>query len=131
MKHAREDYNKRIVDLENLIPEDEPVFLLRGQDEFAARAVEFYADSLSEERAQLEREYQDIISSNILEPNDISRAKDRIDDLLDVELKSRIQASNMRMWPTKKIPDIHTPIEIQEEEHEVPDGINHWGVKIE
>ena len=31
MKHAREDYN-RIQDPEGKIPEDEPVFLIRGQD---------------------------------------------------------------------------------------------------
>lgn len=31
MKHARQDYN-RIQDPINLIPDDEPVFLIRGQD---------------------------------------------------------------------------------------------------
>lgn len=31
MKHARSDYN-RIQDPQNLIPDGEPVFLLRGQD---------------------------------------------------------------------------------------------------
>ena len=34
MLHARKDYD-RIQDPENKIPEDEPVFLLRGQDLFA------------------------------------------------------------------------------------------------
>jgi hypothetical protein len=34
MKHARKDYD-RIQDPENKIPQDEPVFLLRGQDKFA------------------------------------------------------------------------------------------------
>lgn len=34
MVHFREDYN-RIQDPKGLIPEDEPVFLLRGQDELA------------------------------------------------------------------------------------------------
>ena len=29
MKFTREDYNKRIIDKEGKIPEDEPVFLLR------------------------------------------------------------------------------------------------------
>jgi len=43
MIHAREDYNGRIVDLENKIPEDEPVFLLRGQDMAAPKVVEFWA----------------------------------------------------------------------------------------
>ena len=32
MLHAREDYNQRIQDSANLIPPDEPVFLLRGHD---------------------------------------------------------------------------------------------------
>lgn len=39
MKHAREDYN-RIQDPANLIPENEPVFLLRGQDAAAPSAIE-------------------------------------------------------------------------------------------
>lgn len=42
MKHAREDYN-RIQDPEHKIPEDEPVFLLRGQDKVAASAVRYWA----------------------------------------------------------------------------------------
>lgn len=35
MKHARPDYD-RIQDPAGIIPEDEPVFLLRGQDRYAA-----------------------------------------------------------------------------------------------
>ncbi len=42
MKHAREDYN-RIQDPENKIPEDEPVFLIRGQDQVGAAAVRAWA----------------------------------------------------------------------------------------
>jgi hypothetical protein len=42
MKHARPDYD-RIQDPANLIPEDEPVFLLRAQDHVAAEAVRFWA----------------------------------------------------------------------------------------
>jgi hypothetical protein len=42
MKHAREDYN-RIQDPAGLIPEDEPVFLLRAQDKHAARILRWYA----------------------------------------------------------------------------------------
>ncbi len=41
MIHARQDYN-RIQDPANLIPVDEPVFLLRGQVLLAIQAVEFY-----------------------------------------------------------------------------------------
>ena len=42
MKHARDDYN-RIQDPAGLIPEDEPVFLLRGQDISAPAIVESWA----------------------------------------------------------------------------------------
>ncbi len=43
MLHARKDYNERIQDSQNLIPSEEPVFLLRGQDQTAAAAVRAYA----------------------------------------------------------------------------------------
>ena len=46
MKHARKDYD-RIQDPAGLIPEDEPVFLLRGQDRLGAQAVRVYADMLA------------------------------------------------------------------------------------
>ena len=42
MLHARKDYN-RIQDPENRIPEDEPVFLLRAQDQVAADVVRIWA----------------------------------------------------------------------------------------
>ncbi len=47
MKHAREDYN-RIQDPEGLIPEDEPVFLLRGQDILAPDIIDQWAKDLVE-----------------------------------------------------------------------------------
>jgi len=43
MKHAREDYNERIQDTAGLIPKDEPVFLLRGQDILAPQLVATWA----------------------------------------------------------------------------------------
>jgi hypothetical protein len=43
MKHARADYNERIQDKAKLIPADEPVLLLRGQDRFAHLAARYYA----------------------------------------------------------------------------------------
>lgn len=42
MKHARPDYD-RIQDPEKKINDDEPVFLLRAQDETAAATVRFWA----------------------------------------------------------------------------------------
>lgn len=50
MKHAREDYN-RIQDPENIIPEDEPVFLIRGQDPAAPNAVREYANQAAKQGA--------------------------------------------------------------------------------
>jgi hypothetical protein len=44
MIHARSDYTKRIQDAAALIPTDEPVFLLRGQDPLAYRVAMYWAD---------------------------------------------------------------------------------------
>ena len=45
MRHAREDYN-RIQDPAGLIPENEPVFLLRGQDILAPDLLRQWANQL-------------------------------------------------------------------------------------
>lgn len=45
MKHAREDYN-RIQDPLGKIPQDEPVFLLRGQDKLAPQLLLEWANLL-------------------------------------------------------------------------------------
>lgn len=44
MLHAREDYNDRIIDTAGIIPADEPVCLVRGQDQFAAATVDAWAN---------------------------------------------------------------------------------------
>jgi len=46
MIHARQDYNERIQDSKNIIPEDEPVFLLRGQDALAPTLLLDWASRL-------------------------------------------------------------------------------------
>jgi hypothetical protein len=75
MKHARQDYN-HIQDPLNKIPQDEPVFLLRGQDVLAPPILELYAFMAAlagrPELAQLTLE----------------------------------QAKLMQEWPKKKIPDL-------------------------
>jgi hypothetical protein len=76
MKHARADYN-RLQDPDNLIPEDEPVFLLRAQDKTAARVVRYWA-RLNE---QLKGD-----------PELIGLAKK--------------QAERMEAWPVKKVADV-------------------------
>ena len=43
MIHARKDYTERIQDSTHLIPEDEPVFLIRAQDQISADAVRAWA----------------------------------------------------------------------------------------
>ena len=48
MLHARQDYNNRIQDAANIIPADEPVFLLRGQDALAPGILIEYANRLEE-----------------------------------------------------------------------------------
>ena len=79
MKHAREDYN-RIQDPAGLIPEDEPVFLIRGQDFVAPEAVEAWAD---------------LAESAGAEPGMVQSARD--------------QAHEMRLWGKTygdKLPDM-------------------------
>lgn len=44
MKHARQDYQERIIDSAAAIPSDEPVFVIRGQDKVGWMAVEAYAN---------------------------------------------------------------------------------------
>lgn len=46
MKHARKDYN-RIQDPDAQIPADEPVFLLRATDRYAADVVLHYAELIA------------------------------------------------------------------------------------
>lgn len=48
MQHSRKDYNERIQDAAGLIPTEEPVFLLRGQDRIAYQFVKQYADALDQ-----------------------------------------------------------------------------------
>ena len=43
MKHARADYQRRIVDMDGIIPAGEPVFLIRAQDRVGAQAVRQWA----------------------------------------------------------------------------------------
>jgi hypothetical protein len=79
VKHAREDYG-RIQDPVGLIPEDEPVFLLRAQDIVAPFAVDAWADKAEQRGAAPE----------IVE-------------------KAREQARRMRQWGTDrgaKLPDL-------------------------
>lgn len=46
MKHARADYQERIVDKAELIPEDEPVMLFRAQDVLFIHVLMHYAHEL-------------------------------------------------------------------------------------
>lgn len=46
MRHSRQDYQNRIVDLAGIIPDHEPVFLLRAQDNCALAAIHSYLTEL-------------------------------------------------------------------------------------
>jgi hypothetical protein len=83
MKHARPDYN-RIQDPAGLIPPDEPVFLLRAQDEFAADTLRDYAA-----RVQLNRGASaDLVAATLT------------------------QADAMDAWPHHKAPDLPASDEV-------------------
>ncbi len=79
MKHARQDYD-RIQDPADKIPDDEPVFLLRGQDRLAPSAVRAYAKA-AEDRGRI-----------------------------DIANASYVQADRMEAWQTThgggKLPDL-------------------------
>jgi hypothetical protein len=53
MKHARDDYN-RIQDPAGIIPDNEPVFLLRGQDICAQAAIGAWVNAASRSGASPE-----------------------------------------------------------------------------
>lgn len=76
MLHARKDYNRRVQDNENLIPDDEPVVLFRAQDLLACQAVEYYARLCAANQAP------------------------------EVAEKMIAHAKKMRDWPVKKVPDV-------------------------
>lgn len=76
MKHPRNDYNERIQDAQRRIPNDEPVFLLRAQDELAADTVDFWADAAE---------------SHGVDPEVVQRVREHAD--------------RMRRWPRHKLPD--------------------------
>lgn len=77
MKHSRADYD-RIQDPEGKIPADEPVFLLRAQDQNAAFAVRAWATAVEEDGG---------------DPAIVQAARDHAD--------------RMDSWPKKKRPDLH------------------------
>lgn len=76
MKHARDDY-ARIQDPDGIIPYDEPVFLLRGQDRYAALTLEFYANTVEANGGDAE-----------------------------IVKRTRDQMTRMRTWPKHKEPDL-------------------------
>lgn len=47
MNHGRPDYNRRIVDIDGLIPIDESVFFIRGHDAAAVATARFYAGEIA------------------------------------------------------------------------------------
>lgn len=75
MIHARDDYN-RIQDPAGKIPDDEPVFLLRAQDQLACFAVKYYAEMCKHNQAP------------------------------EIAAKAMAHAERMAAWPVKKIPDL-------------------------
>ncbi|MBN2519861.1 MAG: hypothetical protein JXB17_05095 [Bacteroidales bacterium] len=82
MKFTRADYNRRIVDLENKIPENEPVFLLRAQDKFSSVTLKKYCDFLEEEALN---------TKNM--------------ELMDMAKELREHAREMLMWKYSHTPD--------------------------
>ena len=49
MIHARKDYNDKVQCIDGSIPEHEPVFCVRGQDNLIGRVIRFYLSEYLEE----------------------------------------------------------------------------------
>lgn len=77
MKHARKDYDENIQAPTSMIPADEPVFLLRGQDKYASRAVRYWAALVASDGGG--------------------------DNIVEAAVKI---ADDMDAWPVKKVPDM-------------------------
>ena len=107
MKHARPDYQKRIVDLEHLIPEDEPVLLIRGQDEFASEMNEHYLSLVRGKRISLEEQAADAKDKNYDE--EAADLLEEADELLKIEEALTPHGRLIRAWPKKKSPDLAPP----------------------
>lgn len=90
MIHARNDY-QRIQDPENKIPADEPVFLLRAQDETAAAVVRYWV--------KLNKKSLHAAVSAKGDGSEIQRRKKAI-ALADAH------AFRMDDWPKKKAADV-------------------------
>ena len=82
MKFTREDYNRRIIDLEGRIPENEPVFLLRAQDKFSSLTLKKYCEFLENEAS---------ITNN--------------EQLMEMARELREHAHAMMMWKYSHVPD--------------------------
>jgi hypothetical protein len=76
MIHSRKDYS-RIQDSENKIPEDEPVWLLRAQDEAAYHVLRFWAA--------------------------LTKAAGGSQEIVDMAIA---HAERMKAWPKKKTADL-------------------------
>jgi len=84
MKHARDDYN-RIQDPAGLIPAEEPVFLLRAQDQHAADTLRYYAQQIYEAGGSS-----------------------------DIYYATLAQADAMDDWPNHKAPDMPASLNAEE-----------------
>lgn len=77
LRHSRDDYNQNIQADHNLIPEDEPVFLIRAQDVVSSAAVYAWADFAKQAGASAE-----------------------------TVASARRHAHLMSEWPKKEVPDL-------------------------
>jgi hypothetical protein len=108
MIHARADYQARIVDLKNEIPADEPVLLIRGQDQFASATLDCYIELVRKARQELEDEAGANNCEYGLEGaaemnKEIMAEADR---LFEVEKAVVHHQRLVNLWPKKKSPDI-------------------------
>lgn len=99
MKHARADYD-RIQDPAGLIPEDEPVFLLRGQDIFAPQRLRDWANAIEAQFTQDPQDARDWA---------LDDAGPQYAGIKAMVKAARLQAEAMEAWQERhggKVPDL-------------------------
>ena len=105
MIHARKDYTSRIVDVENKIPHNEPVFLIRAQDPAARAALEAWCKKTRELGG---KELADHIQYNLIPEMDKWDKKKVVadcDNSLFTDFDELRKIEEMRKQPLRTIDD--------------------------
>lgn len=138
MKFTRIDYNKRIVDTENKIPEDEPCFLLRGKDPLSPKLILMWAmelrlrggspelaklaETAAQDMIQYQKDHPELTKTPDFYKSDINLfAKDKVTAMIkDIESGKRVNLSELmdwceKFWGSDKCTYVLLPMDLKDE----------------